>query len=125
MIYVIYVIYMCIRIYREPITKVEWLRDYNQLTRVSYYLCASSTDGRVLFWSPGNKMTYPTAGGNASYPYLHTYAYPYLHILTHIRPTYTYTYLHIRLPILTHIRPTYTYTWPTELSALSGLITWR
>jgi WD40 repeat protein len=48
--------------HREPVSRIAWVRDFNQVARVSYHIAAASTDGKVLFWSPLNKFAWPTAG---------------------------------------------------------------
>lgn len=48
---------------REPILQLRWLvnpRESREQHR--YVLCSASTDGRILFWTPSNKLQEPLSG---------------------------------------------------------------
>ncbi|AAZ10585.1 hypothetical protein, conserved [Trypanosoma brucei brucei TREU927] len=48
--------------HREPVTFLQWTENLQE-TRDShrYTLCSAGQDGRILFWTMGNKMAQPTA----------------------------------------------------------------
>lgn len=47
--------------HREPVSDIIWVRDYLDSGR-GYNIVSSSTDGKVLTWSPKNKLAYPRSG---------------------------------------------------------------
>jgi len=45
--------------HREPVQRVEWMRDFSSK---DHLLASVSADGKVLFWTLKNKLTYPIQG---------------------------------------------------------------
>ena len=45
--------------HREPVQRVEWMRDFSSK---GHMLASVSADGKVLFWSLENNLTYPIQG---------------------------------------------------------------
>ena len=49
--------------HREPITSITWVKDnLSNFNKPSYNLISSSSDGKILTWTPKNQLKYPLSG---------------------------------------------------------------